>query len=186
VRFLKKAEEVETLNEYRIPFIGLSQGDNLFQYELDQRFFENYEQDKIKECNFKVALAFDKKETFFTLIFDISGAIKTRCDRCADSFDFPIQSNFTVFVKFGEEPAAKTNDDVIYISPEQTHLDISDLLYEFIVLSIPIQKIHPRDEDGKRSCNEEAIKWLENNMPSETQKADPRWSKLKDLNIKDS
>jgi uncharacterized metal-binding protein YceD (DUF177 family) len=39
-------------------------------------------------------------------------------------------------------------------------LDISGWLYEFVMLSIPLQRVHPDKENGEPGCNPEIIKLL--------------------------
>ncbi|MBK7589155.1 MAG: hypothetical protein IPI22_12930 [Bacteroidetes bacterium] len=47
---------------------------------------------------------------------------------------------------------------------------MSTWIYEFIILSVPIQHIHPDDEQGKSTCNKQALAILNqqtiNEVPS--------------------
>jgi len=56
-------------------------------------------------------------------------------------------------------------------------LDLSQYLYESLIVSLPIKKVHPDNE-----CNKEMIKRLN---PSKTKKtkndSDPRWDALKNI-----
>jgi uncharacterized metal-binding protein YceD (DUF177 family) len=47
--------------------------------------------------------------------------------------------------------------DVYYISKGESHLHISDWIYEFINLSIPMQKMCKDDEIGGPQCNTEVL-----------------------------
>ena len=44
-----------------------------------------------------------------------------------------------------------------YISRGESHLHLADWIYEFINLSIPMQKMCPPDEVGGPLCNKEVL-----------------------------
>jgi uncharacterized metal-binding protein YceD (DUF177 family) len=73
--------------------------------------------------------------------------------------------------------------DVYYISHGESHLHLADWIYEFINLSIPLQKTCLADEEGNTQCNQEVLAKL--SQATETDKAaNPMWealNKLKDL-----
>jgi uncharacterized metal-binding protein YceD (DUF177 family) len=92
-----------------------------------------------------------------------------------------ITSKFNLIVKFGSN-FCDENDEILII-PYGTHqIDISQFIFEMIILSIPLKKVHPGVIDGSlKSEILNKLKLLEpkqNNIQSET---DPRWNKLKDL-----
>ena len=61
-------------------------------------------------------------------------------------------------------------------------LEISQQLYEMIVLSLPIKIIHPGVEDGSlESETLNRLKKYESDLQKNSPKIDPRWDKLKDL-----
>jgi len=69
--------------------------------------------------------------------------------------------------------------DVVFIPRSETVIDISSWLYEFILLSVPLQHIHPDKEDGKSGCNPVALNLLEKLSESEPDKsANPLWKGL--------
>ena len=113
------------------------------------------------------------------LVFDfvINGSINVICDRCLDNFDFLIDKQERLIVKFGEE-FGEENDDIIIIPETEHQIDISSNLYEYIILMLPIKKTHPEDENGNTMCNPEIIKKL-----NELSKPEPdsRWDSLKGL-----
>ena len=50
--------------------------------------------------------------------------------------------------------------DVYYISRGESHLHLADWLYEFINLSIPLQKMCKPEEIGGPKCNTEVLEKL--------------------------
>jgi uncharacterized metal-binding protein YceD (DUF177 family) len=84
-------------------------------------------------------------------------------------------------VKFGSQ---RNNDnEELLILPKGTYqIDISQQLYEMIVLSLPLKIIHPGIEDGTlESETLNRLKKYELNTQKKTSKIDPRWDKLNDL-----
>jgi len=172
---------VDKLKHYRIPFVGLKNGIHEFYYNIDENFFSLFENSEIKNGQIEVDLTFDKHDSFFILDYSIGGTVETNCDRCSERFSLEILDKYRVYVKFDGEVARSKDDrqdDIIYISPFDTHLDVSQLIYEFTNLSIPIQKICSDKKTGSPGCNKKVIKILEQNT-STNKDTDPRWAALK-------
>ena len=66
-----------------------------------------------------------------------------------------------------------------YIKPNQHKIDISQLIYEGIVLSIPSKKEHLGEENDK--CDNEMKVLLDKYAKKNKEKNDPRWDKLNKL-----
>jgi uncharacterized metal-binding protein YceD (DUF177 family) len=60
-----------------------------------------------------------------------------------------------------EEMNEKEEDpDIYYISRTESHLHLNDWIYEFVSLSIPMQKMCSPEEYGGSKCNKEVIEKL--------------------------
>ena len=170
------------LREFEIPYVGLKVGVHKFSFDIDGNFFEHFKDSPLRDCKVKVDLEFEKKETFFILIFFIDGAVKVECDRCLVPFDKSIFGDYTCYVKFAEDPA-KANDepDVLFISREQTIIDLSQLIYEYINLCLPMQKLGCENPGQEPQCNKEVLKYLKEETKVKANEIDPRWAALKNL-----
>jgi len=171
---------VNYLKNYIIPFKGLSFGVHDYNWEIDKKFFEAIENTEINEGNLTVDLNLEKQERMMIFSFSITGEIKTQCDRCLDDLYIPIELNEVMYYKFGLE-SKEESDDVIILSDNEYQIDISELINEYIILSLPLKKVHPADENGNNDCNKEVIKKLEE--LSEKKTIDPRWEQLKNLKL---
>lgn len=168
------------LREYEIPFVGLKPGIHKFSFEVDDKFFTFFENSPVGKGKVKVDLNFDKKNTFFLLNFQISGTVNLPCDRCSDLIDFPIDADYPIVVKFDDHHEGENDDsnaDIVYISRSETHLNVAQLIYEFIVLSVPIGRIYC-EAVGKK-CNGKTLKVLKNLNQKPEPVPDPRWKQLK-------
>jgi uncharacterized metal-binding protein YceD (DUF177 family) len=150
--------------EFEIAFVGLKPGEHEFRYRVDSRFFERFGKTEFHDADVEVKLTLDKKSGIFLLHFDISGRVILPCDRCGDDFPLTLWDEFDLVVKVIDDELveAKSLEDaeVAYIGRSESLLDVAPWIYEFIVLSVPMQHIHPNDADGKPTCNPEALKFL--------------------------
>lgn len=155
--------------EFEIGWYGLALGEHHFKYEVDEdklRRMSFPEIEGLDNYQFKIDLKFDKKSSFFLLKFEIDGTAGANCDKCGERFDLEIWDEFDLVVKLthdtGEqEPGNDDEADVVFIPRSETVIDVSEWIYEFLQLSIPIQLKHPDDENGKPTCNPDTLKILE-------------------------
>ena len=166
---------MDYLDNFKIDFAGMADGLHDFNYNVGQRFFNAFLDSPIRNGDLKVALSFNKTEGFFLLEFSLEGTISTECDRCLDPFDLPIEGDYKVIVKFDQDlelNESTEDDEVIFIAPNETSLDVARFIYEVCVLNLPLRKVHP---EGK--CNVEVTNYLDNqgNAPK---LVDPRWEEL--------
>lgn len=178
--------------EFEIAWYGLAPGLHEFAYEIDDFKLDKIgyaKQDWYEKLAVTVKVKFDKKSSFFLLTFDIDGSISLPCDRCGDVYDLPLWEEFELVVKLVNENEDATrnneddeNGDVVFIPRSQTVIDIADWLYEFVMLSVPIQHIHPENEDGTSGCNQETLQLL-NKMSEEVPQAQntDQWKGLEKL-----
>ncbi|SNR14274.1 YceD family protein [Tenacibaculum jejuense] len=171
------------LKEYSIPFVGLKEGSHEFQYQIDNTFFKEFQYEEFNETNVIVDVEFIKKSTLFEVLFSISGSVNVPCDLTSELFDQPIEGEFKLIVKFGQE-FNDDNEDILIIPHEEYQLNIAQYIYELTILSVPKKRVHPDVINGTmKSETLERLKELEINKekPVEDESTDPRWDKLKDL-----
>ena len=91
-----------------------------------------------------VKLHLDKKSGFMFLKFEIGGSLEVTCDRCNSNLPLELWDEFNITVKMVEEPelmnGQEDDPDVYYIGRGESHIDVANWIYEFINLSIPMQK----------------------------------------------
>lgn len=172
------------LSEYIIPFVGLKEGKHVFTFEIDNAFFSDFELSPIKESDIYVHLTFEKKPDLFVLDFFIDGSFRAECDRCLEPLEVPVNGNYKLYVKFSEtlENKAPEDDlDIVFIASSSTAIDISHYIYEYINISIPMQKTCDMSLIKPRECNKEIIALLKTKTTQINTETDPRWDQLKDI-----
>lgn len=177
---LKSKDTMNPLKELVIPFRGLSVGVHRYSFEIDERFFEITGNPEISKGKFTVILDLDKSESMLVLDFHIGGMAVTECDRCLEELSITIDSSQTLFVKFGDE-AGEESDDVIVLPETAFQIDVSSYINDFIALAIPLRKVHGEKGSEGQSCSREMLDRLEKH--SRKQESDPRWDKLKEIDL---
>jgi uncharacterized metal-binding protein YceD (DUF177 family) len=172
--------------EFEIAWQGLKPGPHTYEYEIDGRFMQEREVDEaFRDWKVKITVVFDKHESFFMMHFDIDGFVTAPCDRCGDDFQLRLWDEFDLVVKLTGEDTEKIEDedDVVFIPRSETVIDISNWLYEFIMLSVPLQHIHPDKEGGASGCNPAALSLLDKlSEPAEPVK-NPLWKGLEGIKM---
>jgi uncharacterized metal-binding protein YceD (DUF177 family) len=174
--------------DFEIAFVGLKPGIHEFNYRITDQFFEAYQQQDFHRCEANVNLVLDKNNGFMLLRFEVGGKLESTCDRCGNNFPLDLWDEFNLLVKLVEEPDVmneqEEDPDVYYIPKTESHLDITDWIYEFVNLSIPIQKMCPEKEMGGPYCNKEVLDMLKKMDVAESKPANVLWKgleKFKDL-----
>ncbi len=171
---------MSTLSFYNIAFKGLSQGKHIFDFEIDRKFFAEFEGSILEDGQVNVRLTLEKQSSLMIFWFEVQGTVEVQCDRCLEMYNQPIKSKDRIFVKFGEKEFVE-GDDVIWVSTNDYQLNVAQLIYEFIGLAIPIKKIHPDDEEGNSMCDSEMIEKLEKYIVREGEENPSVWKDLKKL-----
>jgi uncharacterized metal-binding protein YceD (DUF177 family) len=147
--------------EYEIAFVGLKPGIHVFEYRIEDKFFTPYGEQDLKNCIAEVKLSLDKKNGFMQLHFDIDGTADVICDRCGNTLTKQLWDEFDIVVKIVDEPELmneqEIDPDVYYISRSESHIYVADWIYEFINLSLPMQKRCSDEEMGGPQCNNEVL-----------------------------
>jgi len=171
-------------NDFIIQFGGLKEGVHNFVFEINKEFFDLIEYAELSNSNMKIDFELNKMSSMLVFKFVANGTVELVCDRCLDEFDYQIDFDETIFVKFGEENQ-EIEADVILLKTGSTEIDILELIYQLIMVYLPIKKIHPDDVDGNSTCNPQMLERIngtdfENELEQE-EVVDSRWNELKKL-----
>ena len=173
-----------SLEQFKLDLKNLTDEETTLDFDLEDSYFNALDGSELNHGALHVSVSICKAIGFFELLFHTEGTVTVTCDRCLDDMSQPIETDNRLIVKLGAVNSEE--DDIIIVSEDEGILDLSWIIYEFIVLAIPIKHVHA---PGK--CNPAMSQVLEelsadrsSNVES-AQPIDPRWSKLAELNIKD-
>jgi uncharacterized metal-binding protein YceD (DUF177 family) len=165
---------------YTIPLSGLKEGRHTIDFEIDNEFFELFEESEIKEGRLIANIEMDKLSSHLDLVIRISGSVKVCCDRCLEMFFHPIVCENRLLVKYGKT-IEDIDPDILSLPVGENELDLQQHIYEFIMLALPIKRVHPDDKNGKSTCDPDMLKKLEELIVDKEPEPDPRWNDLKKL-----
>lgn len=175
---------MDKLRNYDVSFSGLKNGKHQFKFEIDQSFFQLFDtEQEFTNPRITVDVLLEKHTTFLEFEIKIDGTVELVCDITSADFDHQIENEIKVLVKFGEE-YDDSDENVITIPSSDHAFNVAQLIYENVVLSIPMKKVSPdvSDEDLK-ILDQFSTKDIEE-KEEEEHESDPRWEALKKLKDK--
>ncbi len=191
---------------YNISLKNLSLGNHIYEYELDNKFFDAIDGEEVRKGNVKVKVNVRRSSSTFELNFDIKGVIKVPCTRCLDEMNLDVDTTNRLIVKFGKE-YSEESDETVIIPEYEGEINIAWFLYEFIALTIPIKHVHlpgecnrvvsskykkhravSSDDDDSDVDDDDLVADadLDSDDDDDLQTDDPRWDPLRNLNIDDN
>lgn len=182
---------------YVIEIIKFKEGLHEVVFPIEDAFFQQVEENELlKKGNLTARVSIDKGANLMELTFHIIGNVQLTCDRSLEVFDQPLDITEKMRYKFGSE-VKEIDESVMMITRETPEINVAQLIYEYILLALPLKKIHPDyknelDEedneleggfvyvDGESTENSE-----EDSSDTKTTPVDPRWEQLAKLKTKE-
>ena len=165
--------------DFFISFANLKIGLHNFEFKIDNKFFEFLGYKEFLNASIKVRVVLDKKSTFLELKFIAKGSITVPCDVSNEIYNAPIEATQKLVVKF-DKYYNDENDEILILPFKVTKIDVKQYIYDMIILSVPLKKIHPQVLDG--TLKSETLNYLEKNKnKNKKNKINPEWEKLKEL-----
>ena len=170
-------------DKFIIPLNGLAAGETRFSWQAGKEFFDSFENSEILDAHLDTDVRVEKSGRYIGVDCDVRGRVTVECDRCLDELDMPIDVEIRLSVKYGmeensEEPQPGERE-VIFIPDTDAEFDMSQIIYDYVCLSLPMQRVH---EEGE--CNPETMKYygcpVEMEVSEDEEVANP-FATLKDL-----
>jgi len=176
--------QMKGLEEYIIPFKGLSEGHHAYTFGISGEFFEKFPSTDVRKGDLTASVDLLRRSSFMEFDIVIKGTVEVVCDRCLEYYQQPVDVNEHLYVRFGDVWAEET-ESVVVIPHEETQIDMGQFFYEFIMLALPYRKIHPDDKDGHATCDPEMLRRLKEIAVDEesVKSSNAIWNKLKDINL---
>ena len=172
-------------DKYNVDLKGLKASTLELEFNLDNAFFGDIDGEEFQRGTVKAVVTVKKGRDVFDLSFALDGTVIVPCDRCLDDLEIEVHTENELKVKLGDEYA--DDGDIVIVPEKDGDLNISWYLYEFIVLALPLKRVHA---PGK--CNQEITGKLRKHSVEaddsdniEEQDIDPRWAGLKNIQIEE-
>jgi uncharacterized protein len=142
--------------DYTIDIKKLPNGKHFKEFKIDTEFFNSYGNDIIKHSDLVANVQIEKSAGWIKVDCNIVGIVVVECDRCLADLEIPLNVNFPFTVKFtsySEEP--EWQDNVVVLNNADTELDMSQVIYDYVCVNLPMQKVHREGE-----CDVDMLKKL--------------------------
>lgn len=175
---------MKVLETYQIPIISLE--DKAYQYTFsgNDTFFAAFEQDWVKKGTFDVTVDLTKSALMIHVQLQITGSIELTCDRSLELYDHVLAVNEKLIFKYSDHNE-DMGDNLFLLDRKKPKLNLSQDIFDFIALEVPMKKLHPRflaegniETDAFIYTTERVDAGSVNDKEEET---DPRWAVLKKL-----
>lgn len=127
-----------TLQPFVVSLPDLGGGPKLFEWRAGHEFFESFGNTEILDADIVVTARVSDRGFTVKADCEIHGSVTVACDRCLEDLVIPVDASF-------EET----------YTPESGELDLGQDVYDYVCISIPLQRTHPEGE-----CNVETTKYL--------------------------
>lgn len=182
-----------TLAEYKLPLRSLVAGTHKFSFRLTKDFFEQMESTDVRDGDILAEVTVEYTGDVYEIDMHCTGAVTIACDRCLDDMQESIDAGYHTAAKYGD-CYNDEDETMIEVPRSNSSLDIAHMLYDTVMLDIPIQHMH---EEGQ--CNSAMSDILSRHRVIDTQDSpeqgqehieadtsnDPRWDALKSLKKQD-
>ena len=152
---------------------GLPQGVSTEDFVVESAFLESRPTFDLSGGPVVCTIRVDRVGDTYDLQLILVGSVLTHCDRCLAPLEMRIDISQHLVVKLGDQ-YEEVSDEQIIVPHHSPSLDCADLIYDLIVLSLPISRMHP---DG--ACARDMQVILDNLDP--TEETDGRWAALSTL-----
>ena len=168
-------------DDFIVPLNGLAQGRTEFRRSVGMEFFELFGNSEILAASLDADVVIEKSGRFIGVDCVIDGEVTVTCDRCLADLVLPVSTGFSLSVKFGDPDLSGEEEgdrEIIVLPYSDTDLDLSQTVYDYICLSLPVQRVH---EDG--GCDPETVRFLSSEDEEEQVQKDSSspFAGLKDL-----
>jgi len=148
-------------HQYRIDFKNLSPSTVYeFEFLLEDSFFEQFDTSEILHGNVNAHIELLHLASAYELKFHIDGVVAVMCDRCLDDVEIPVEADDKLIVTLGKS-YEEVNEEHIIVPESESAIDVTWLMYEFILLALPMRRVH---DDGL--CNKEMEQKLKELSPN--------------------
>ena len=124
-----------------IPLNGWAARERQFRFHAGTEFFQMFDNQEILDADVNVEVSV-RKEGSQKVEADLhlGGSVTVQCDRCLEPLQVPVD---------------ETPSEVFKPGTVEIEWDLSQEVYDYICLSMPLQRVHPEGQ-----CNPDTVRFL--------------------------
>ena len=129
------------MDSFIIPLNGWAAGEREFRFHADTEFFQKFDNTEILDADVNVEIRVTKEGMQkVEAVLHLQGTVTVPCNRCLEPVVIPVEANPSEVLAPGEE---------------EVDWDLSQAVYDYVCLSLPLQRVHPEGE-----CNPDTVRFL--------------------------
>ena len=129
------------MDSFIIPLSGWAAGERKFRFHADTEFFQKFDNTEILDADVNVEIRVTKEGMQkVEAVLHLQGTVTVPCNRCLEPVVIPVEANPSEVLAPGEE---------------EVDWDLSQAVYDYVCLSLPLQRVHPEGE-----CNPDTVRFL--------------------------
>ena len=137
------------MERYRIEHKGIKEGTHRFSFDVSKALFAQADYSEVLDCSCKVDIHLMSYDTILKAEVKISGTVTVECDRCLEPCAVEVEYTAPLLIKICEsiEPWQSEESEageVMWLSAADEALDLTQYIYESIILALPYQRVHRR------------------------------------------
>lgn len=178
---------MEGFEELVLSLPKLPMGERIIFTEVGTDFFTQFEDSPIGEAAYDIKAVLDKKPGLYILDVTAEGWYATTCDRCLVPIQLPTTAQYRYYFQEGGVKPEEGEEDVIVIEENAVVLDLRPMVFETIVLSMPMVNVYDCSigEDPEAPCDKNVLSLLKEGEDRKIKKENPVWDVLKNIDFKD-
>ncbi len=129
------------MKTFVIPLNGWAAGERKFAFHAGLEFFQQFDNTEILDAgvNVEVTVVKDGRNKVEGSLH-LEGTVTVPCDRCLDPVTLPVES---------------TPSETLTPGGTEVDWDLSQAVYDFVCLSLPLQRSHPEG-----ACDPDTVRFL--------------------------
>ena len=145
---LLKIGSMDTRTRYNLPLADIPEGEYEREYEreyiCDDAFFRERES-PVHGGDVRVYARVVRRGDIYRCSLGLEGTVDVVCDRCLGEMQLSVDAGYDVEVRYGDR-YDDSRDNVIVIPGSVRNLDLTDLIYDTVLLGLPFRTVHREGE----------------------------------------
>lgn len=166
---------------FAVPLNELKPGRSDFGLNCGKEFFESFENPEVLDSDVEALAIINKSGTYIGIDMEIKGSVTVSCDRCLADLKLPVDVSPKFSIKFTEDdsaddPGMDGDREIICVRPSDAVLDLGQIVYDYVMLSLPLKRVHPEGE-----CDSATVRYLSEEREAQETSDESPFSALKGL-----
>lgn len=132
------------LKQFKISLPTLAEGHHELEMKADAELFAGHGNVEVTGADLDVYVDIDVKHGSYRIGLTCRGWIEIPCDRCLDPMRLEVDEDYDFSIRYGEEYAE--GDETITLPEEEVIFDLSPIVADTVLLSIPLRHVHLEGE----------------------------------------